>query len=132
MSSQIHVRVYIEDTDAGRIVYHARYLHYFERARTEWLRDLGLEQQGLLDQGVQLVVRSITCRFKRPARLDDVLSVSTTVLRHSSCSAVFEQRIECNGEHLCDAEVDIACIDAHRQRPMRWPSVFNAAFTNDH
>ncbi|MCX2523375.1 tol-pal system-associated acyl-CoA thioesterase [Larsenimonas rhizosphaerae] len=131
MSHTFSLRVYIEDTDAGGIVYHARYLNFLERGRTEWLRTLGFEQQSLMGSQVQLVVRSLSCRFIRPARLDDALEVTTTVKGLSACAVTFDQQIDRKGEHLFSAEVDIACIDTERLRPTRWPGVLETALKND-
>ncbi|SFH73450.1 tol-pal system-associated acyl-CoA thioesterase [Modicisalibacter xianhensis] len=116
------VRVYIEDTDAGGIVYYVNYLKYMERARTEWLRQYGLTQKELLDRGVQLVVHHLSCRYAKPARLDDELQVSAQVVERSACRLAFHQRVMARGEPLCEADVHIACVDATRLRPVRWPS----------
>lgn len=77
--SQWPVRVYYEDTDAGGVVYHARYVAFFERARTEMLRSLGQQQQTLLQHNVAFVVRRMTVDYRSPARLDDLLSVETEI-----------------------------------------------------
>ncbi|MGC3872333.1 tol-pal system-associated acyl-CoA thioesterase [Halomonas sp. GXIMD04776] len=115
------VRVYIEDTDAGGIVYYVNYLKYMERARSEWLRQHGLTQQGLFDTGIQLVVHRLECRYAKPARLDDELDVSVEVVDRSACRLSFHQQVTARGEPLCDASVDIACVESTRLRPVRWP-----------
>ncbi|WP_110647674.1 tol-pal system-associated acyl-CoA thioesterase [Salinicola peritrichatus] len=125
------IRVYIEDTDAGGIVYYVNYLKYMERARSEWLNELGFGQRELLEQGVQLVVHSLSCRYARPARLDDRLEVTAGVGRLAACSLRFEQAVRYRGDTLCEAAVDIACIDTERLKPMRWPSALRAALTPD-
>lgn len=117
------VRVYIEDTDAGGIVYYVNYLKYMERARSEWLRQRGLTQQGLFDIGIQLVVHRLECRYAKPARLDDELEISVEVVDHSACRLGFHQQVTAQGEPLCDASVDIACVESKRLKPVRWPSV---------
>lgn len=122
------ITVYIEDTDAGGIVYYVNYLKYMERARSEWLRQFGITQRELLDTGIQLVVHRLECRFAKPARLDDGLLVSADVETHTSCRLSFRQEVTCRGEPLCDARVDIACLDAIRLKPIRWPSALAAAF----
>ncbi|WP_372609545.1 YbgC/FadM family acyl-CoA thioesterase [Halomonas sp.] len=71
------VRVYIEDTDAGGIVYYVNYLKFMERARSEWLRQHGFTQRSLFEAGIQLVVHRLECRYAKPARLDDCLDVDT-------------------------------------------------------
>lgn len=126
------VRVYIEDTDAGGIVYYVNYLKYMERARSEWLRQYGLTQQALLDAGVQLVVHRLECRYVRPARLDDQLQVSAEVVDHSACRLSFSQQVTGQGEPLCAASVDIACVDTARLRPIRWPSALATVLKTDH
>lgn len=123
---EIPVRVYIEDTDAGGIVYYVNYLKYMERARSEWLRAGGLSQRGLLDDGIQLVVHRLECRYAKPARLDDRLRVTAEVVERTSCRLRFRQQVLAGGEPLCDADVDIACIDATRLRPTRWPAALAA------
>ncbi|HET8790656.1 MAG TPA: tol-pal system-associated acyl-CoA thioesterase [Modicisalibacter sp.] len=120
------VTVYIEDTDAGGIVYYVNYLKYMERARSEWLKQLGFTQRGLLEAGIQLVVHRIECRYAKPARLDDQLMVSAEVVERSTCRLSFRQQVMGRGEPLCEASVDIACLDASRLRPTRWPSALAA------
>ncbi|EPC04379.1 hypothetical protein L861_03395 [Litchfieldella anticariensis FP35 = DSM 16096] len=121
------VTVYIEDTDAGGIVYYVNYLKYMERARSEWLRRCGFTQRELLEIGIQLVVHRLECRYAKPARLDDALLVSADIEDFSSCRLSFRQEVTCCGEPLCDARVDIACVDAVRLRPIRWPTALAAA-----
>ncbi|RKR06173.1 4-hydroxybenzoyl-CoA thioesterase/acyl-CoA thioester hydrolase [Kushneria sinocarnis] len=127
MTFALPVMVYIEDTDAGGIVYHARYLHFMERARTEWLRSHGFGQQALMDRNIQLVVSGLSCRYRQAARLDEQLSVTAAVTTFSHCSATFEQQVRRSDELLVSARVDIACIDAGRSRPVRWPESLRAA-----
>ncbi|MDR5902133.1 tol-pal system-associated acyl-CoA thioesterase [Halomonas icarae] len=116
------VRVYIEDTDAGGIVYYVNYLKYMERARSEWLRARGITQRELFESGVQLVVHRLECRYLSSARLDDALEVSADVLSAGRVRLQFEQQVTRHGEPLCEARVDIACIDARRHRPTPWPA----------
>jgi 4-hydroxybenzoyl-CoA thioesterase len=127
----VPIRVYIEDTDAGGIVYYVNYLKYMERARSEWLRQYGLTQQALFEDGTQLVVHQLTCRYAKPARLDDELQVTAQVIEHSSCRLAFHQRVMAHGEALCEADVHIACVDAVRLRPVRWPSALAAVLTTN-
>ncbi|MDN3520894.1 tol-pal system-associated acyl-CoA thioesterase [Halomonas ramblicola] len=119
---RLPVRVYIEDTDAGGIVYYVNYLKYMERARSEWLRAQGITQRELFEDGIQLVVHRLECRYAKPARLDDALEVSVAVLSHGRARLSFGQVVSHRGEPLCEARVDIACIDAERLRPKPWPS----------
>ena len=110
------VRVYYEDTDAGGIVYYANYLKFFERARTEWLRQLGFNQELLREQGILFVVREINAKYKQPARLDDELQVSVVVEKMGKASFNIAQtvyRISADGEQvLVTGNVSIACINS--------------------
>ncbi|WP_280951247.1 tol-pal system-associated acyl-CoA thioesterase [Salinicola endophyticus] len=131
--SEFHLplKVYIEDTDAGGIVYYVNYLKFMERARSEWLNAQGFAQRELLEQGVQLVVHSLSCRYARPARLDDRLEVSAAVEKLAACSVRFTQAVRHRGETLCEAVVDIACVDAQHLKPRRWPAALRAVLTPD-
>lgn len=115
------IRVYIEDTDAGGIVFYANYLRFMERGRTEWLRDIHLQQSELLEQGVQLVVSRLECRYLRSALLDDQLVVETSVKACQRTRIIFAQRVLKNDECLCEGLIHVACINAGTQRPMRLP-----------
>ena len=119
------VRVYWEDTDAGGVVYHASYLRFLERARTEWLRAQGVEQQDVRDRhGVVFVVRDMTIEFLLPARLDDELDVTVESGEQRSASMLFSQRIvrRSDGVDLVTARVRAACIDAATFKPCRIPN----------
>ena len=118
------LRVYWEDTDAGGVVYHASYLRFFERARTEWLRAAGVEQMQLRQQhGVVFVVHSMDIHFNKPARLDDLLHASVLVSDVRRASFKVEQHLHRpHGEaSLVDARVRIACVDAERWKPRPIP-----------
>jgi acyl-CoA thioester hydrolase len=118
------VRVYYEDTDAGGIVYHARYLHFMERARTDWLRELGFEQMRLRDQqGVLFTARRADVAFVSPARFDDLLTVTARLVHRGRASLEFEQEVQrvSDGILCCRARINIACVDAERMRPTRIP-----------
>ncbi|SNY96071.1 tol-pal system-associated acyl-CoA thioesterase [Halomonas sp. hl-4] len=120
------VRIYMEDTDAGGIVYYVNYLKFMERARSEWLRSLGLDQQSLLDAGTQLVVYRLSCHYAKPARLDDALDVTAKVVSIGRCRMTFEQHVWREKERLCAATVEIACLSAQHLRPMAWPSALKS------
>lgn len=119
------VRVYYEDTDAGGVVYHTNYIKYFERARTEWLRSLGFAQSELLrSEGVLFSVVSLATEFRRPARLDDALTVRTKAELAGGASVRFLQEVWRDGtnpELLATGDVKVACIDAGSFRPRRLP-----------
>ena len=118
------VRVYWEDTDAGGVVYHAGYVRFLERARSEWLRARGVAQQKLREEhGILFVVADMQLRFLAPARLDDELEVRVNGFTRRSASLVFSQCIlrPADGATLVEAQVRAACIDAARYKPARIP-----------
>ena len=119
------VRVYWEDTDAGGVVFYANYLKFFERARTEWLRALGFEQQALREEhGLIFVVVDVEAHFRRPARYGDLLQATCEVAASTKASLTFKQEIyrqEVGGELLLDGRVRIACLDAEKYRPKPLP-----------
>ncbi|MCR4347187.1 MAG: tol-pal system-associated acyl-CoA thioesterase [Sulfuricaulis sp.] len=109
----IPIRVYYEDTDAGNVVYYANYLKFMERARTEWLRALGFEQDELLRRdGVLFAVRSARLEFLKPARFNDLLQATVRVNRRGKASITFAQEIRREELTLCEGEVKVACLDA--------------------
>jgi len=116
------VQIYWEDTDAGGVVYHSQYLNFMERARTEFLRSLGLMQTLLRDEfGILFVVRDIQIRFKKPAKFDDALNVNTALIKVGRSLLEFEQNIYRGDEHLIAAKVDVVCIGADSFRPVSIP-----------
>ncbi|BCX88449.1 acyl-CoA thioester hydrolase [Methylomarinovum tepidoasis] len=116
------VRVYYEDTDAGGVVYYANYLRFFERTRTEFLRALGFEQDELsAREGILFVVRSVQADYRRPARFNDLLTVSCEVAEVKRASLVFFQQVRRGDAVLCEAAVRIACLDARSFRPRPIP-----------
>ena len=140
-------RVYWEDTDAGGVVYYANYLRFMERARTEWLRTLGFCQRDLAhNHGVLFAVTRVRIDYRRPARLDDELSVTCEPRAVGAASVIFAQNIirvssaartdptELPGAFdpapgvLTEAEVRIACLDARTFRPLRTPEFLLSAF----
>jgi len=119
------IRVYYEDTDAGGVVFYANYLRYLERARSEWLRSLGFEQDALMqDPGILFAVRRVEVDYERPARFNEQLNVLSTVRGCRGASLDFAQRVErvSDGAVLCRAVVRVACIDAQNMRPARIPA----------
>lgn len=118
-SASLQIRVYYEDTDAGGVVYYANYLKYFERARTEWLRGLGIDQSELASTERRLfVVRNVEIQYRRPARLDDELIIQTEVNHWGRASIRFGQRALRGGELLCQAVVTVCCVEAASFRPV--------------
>jgi acyl-CoA thioester hydrolase len=123
------VRVYYEDTDAGGVVYHASYLAFYERARTEMLRQRHFNQQVLLEEQVAFVVRRMTIDFVAAARLDDLLEIQTEVTSMTRATMTFSQRIvNAEGKVLNEAEVLIACINPHLMKPIALPKSIVAEF----
>lgn len=118
------VRVYYEDTDAGGVVYHANYLKFMERARTEWLRGLGFEQDRLrVEYGVVFAVRRLSMDMLRPAHFNEFLTVTCAVRRLRRASLEFEQAVlrQADGTGLVSARVGIACVDIAREVPAPIP-----------
>ncbi|WP_286232970.1 tol-pal system-associated acyl-CoA thioesterase [Thalassotalea sediminis] len=120
---QFQIRVFYEDTDAGGNVYHANYLNYCERARTEWLRTLGINQSIFLEQNAGFVVRKLAMDNLAPAKLDDLLTISTSIeqLKRASVSfihQVFNEQQVC----LCKIHVVVAFVDLIHAKPCAIPN----------
>lgn len=116
------VRVYYEDTDAGGIVFYANYLKFFERARTEWLRALGVQQQALLEaDNTAFVVKNVTLDYHAAARLDDELVIRTTVEKLGRASVQFAQEAWRGDLLLNSASVKVGCVDTATMRPRSLP-----------
>mgnify|MGYP001001381445 FL=1 len=123
-------RVYYEDTDFSGLVYHARYLHFLERGRTDYLRCLGVEQSALIgidEEGLVFVVHRMEIDFKAPARMDDVLEIRTTTTKAGGAKMVLEQEIRRDGTLLIAAKVVIAVVN-RTGRPRRLPEGLAARF----
>ena len=122
------VRVYYEDTDAGGVVYHARYLHFFERARTEFLRSMQFSQQHLLqEQNIAFVVKSMSIDYDIPAKLDDFLIVETQISQLKGVTMLFEQCLMRGATRLSKATVKVACVDLGKMKPCAIPAEIKAA-----
>ena len=119
------VRVYYEDTDSAGVVYYANYLKFMERARTEWLRSLGYEQDTLArEAGIQFMVRSVDLHYRRPARFNDLLQVNTRVEEIKKASLLFAQAIFRSGEDehpLCNGHIRVACVAVDALKPRAIP-----------
>lgn len=125
------LRVYIEDTDAGGIVYYVNYLKFMERGRTELMRSLGYDKPALLPGGEMLVVHSAQLQYRKPARLDDALIATAVFGKRTPTSVVFQQRIlrQLPGgaeELLCEGEIRVACVRASDMRPVAMPAPVRA------
>lgn len=124
---QMTIRVYYEDTDAGGIVYHTSYLRFAERARTETMRAAGVDHETLRrDHGSLLVVRRCTIDFKAPARLDDLVEVTTSLAKMGGASFDLRQVVRSGEQVLVALEVTIAVVDA-TGRPKRMPPLLRTA-----
>lgn len=118
------VRVYYEDTDAGGIVFYANYLKFLERARTEWLRSLGIEQDNLLEQSVAFVVKHVEMENLRAARFNELLSISSQIVELKRASVVFQQKIyNQNNDLLVSARIKVACVDIEKMKPQAIPAL---------
>ncbi|MCV6626269.1 MAG: tol-pal system-associated acyl-CoA thioesterase [Cellvibrionaceae bacterium] len=120
-------RVYIEDTDAGGIVYYVNYLKYMERARTEWMRGRGFAKAALGDGKQLMVVHSAEVQYKRPARLDDELAVTARVSDCRRSYMIFEQQVWRKQELLCQGQIKVACVNAETMKPEAMPAPMLAA-----
>jgi acyl-CoA thioester hydrolase len=118
---KIAIRVYYEDTDAGGVVYHSNYLNFFERGRTEYLRQGGFSQQLLLAENLAFVVTKAEIEYKIPAKLDDLLCVETKVLELKRASIVFEQYLWRDEILLSRAIVTVAAVNLAKMKPVAVP-----------
>jgi tol-pal system-associated acyl-CoA thioesterase len=123
------IRVYIEDTDIGGIVYYVNYLKFMERARTEFLRSHKIEQYDLQRQGFLFVVKSVSCDYLASAKLDDQLTISVAVEKCSAASVTFLQSIHTN-TLLTRAKIIVVCVNAETMRPCRFPLQIRQIFSN--
>ncbi|MEM0953594.1 MAG: tol-pal system-associated acyl-CoA thioesterase [Pseudomonadota bacterium] len=115
----LSLRVYIEDTDAGGIVYYVNYLKFMERARTEYMRSLGYDREHIFDAGNMFVVRDVQLRYVQPARLDDELQVTVRPVHVGAAVLVMEQTVERSEHTLVHARVEIVYIDRVSMQPCK-------------
>lgn len=120
------LRIYIEDTDAGGIVYYVNYLKFMERARTEWLRSLGYQRYLVSDEPVFFVVRRAEVDYRQPARLDDEVVATAQVTRLGRASVFFRQRILRDGVVLADGQIEVACVGRDTLKPRALPASLSA------
>ena len=126
----IPVRVYYQDTDAGGVVYHAQYLSFMERARTELLNEAGIDLARFVEEhGTLFMVHRIDVKYHLPARLNELLSVSAEVVKMGRASFVFRQRVERGAELLVEADVTLALVDRERMKPARMPAELEQALS---
>ena len=115
------LRVYIEDTDAGGIVYYVNYLKFMERARTELMRSLGFGKDYIFNHDLMFVVRDVTVKYLRPARLDDELAATASIKQLRGASMILHQAVRRGGEILAQGDVTIACVARDGVKPRRLP-----------
>ena len=123
------VRVYYEDTDFSGIVYHAAYLHFFERARTEFLRAVGVHHSELIRDGIAFAVRSMQIDFDAASHIDDMLEVETRVDSVTPARLLLDQRITCEGSVITRAKVLVVAINA-KGKPARMPRAVLAGLSS--
>ena len=118
----LNLRVYIEDTDAGGIVYYVNYLKFMERARTEFMRCLGFGKKYIFNHDLMFVVRDVKVQYLRPATLDDELVATACILELRGASMLMRQQVQRGDEVLARGEVTIACVDRAGLKPRRMPA----------
>lgn len=127
------VRVYYEDTDAGGVVFYANYLKFMERGRTEYLRELGFEQDELAEQGILFAVRRAEVDYLKAARFNDALLVSARVTQQKRASLLFEQEIKKESGEVCSrGQISIVCVDKDSFRPKAIPEEILRKIPNEH
>ena len=128
---RLPIRVYIEDTDVGGIVFYANYLKYFERARTEFIRHLGFELRGDFERGISYVVHSLNMRYIAPAKLDEILYVSAEVVKSGRTYIDFSQRVENSlGKLLVEGNIKVACVSLENDKPRVLPAALVEVLNN--
>lgn len=119
----LDIRVYYEDTDVAGIVYNANYLKYFERARTEWFRELGINQDEMLQGGCGFVIRRVEMENLLPARFNELLSVHCRISKLRKASMIFEQQITNQRDQLiCTGNFTVACVSLTQMKPVQFPA----------
>ncbi len=121
MPSKLSVRVYFEDTDFSGNVYHAAYLRFFERARTEWLRAKGINHSQLIDEGLFFAARRMEISWERPAHIDDLVDIETEIAKRSGARVTLAQVMRRGDQVLATASVEIVMVNA-AGRPVRLPA----------
>ena len=117
----VKLRVYIEDTDAGGIVYYVNYLKFMERARTEFMRAAGFGKQGIFNGNMMFVVRDVNVQYREPAALDDELEVTASIVTLGGASMCLHQTVQRDDIVLADGKITIACVDRETVKPQRMP-----------
>ncbi|GAB1267921.1 tol-pal system-associated acyl-CoA thioesterase [Aurantivibrio infirmus] len=121
------LKVYIEDTDAGGIVYHVNYLKFMERSRTEFITQLGYDKPATIEGGMLLVVHSMAINFLQPAKLGELLLATTETTKLARSYVVFDQAVKREDHVLCSAEVKVACVSQANMKPTAMPAALRDA-----
>ncbi|AGH81814.1 4-hydroxybenzoyl-CoA thioesterase [Psychromonas sp. CNPT3] len=123
LMSTLAIRVYYEDTDAGGVVYYANYLKFFERGRTECLREVNIEQDVLLAKNIAFMVKNVEMNITKSARFNQLLTVQTQIESHRKASLIFLQKIfNAQGELICEAKTLIACVNLQKMKAVAIPT----------
>jgi len=126
------VRVYYEDTDAGGVVYYANYLKFMERARTEWLRHLGFSHSVMHSHyQIMFVMKELAINYRKPARLDDALTIHSHLQAHNKASLTLQQKVQQDAVVLCEGVAKLACVHTETFRPTMIPTDILAKFCYD-
>ena len=128
---QFSVRVYYQDTDAGGIVYHSKYLDFAERARSEYLRAIGYPVLDLLKENVAFIIRHASIDYKAPAKLEDLLLIETSVQEVRSASLIMQQRFLCEQKELVIITLEVVFVHPQTMRPIRIPSELKTLFEKE-
>ena len=128
MAFRFQIRMCFQDVDGEGIVYHARYLNYAERARTEWMHRMGISNQEIMDGGVAMVLRHIEMDFVAPAKLDDVLDIDVRVVESKNASTIIEQTISVAGQEKVRLKLQLVYVDTKTLRPTRIPAILKQKF----
>lgn len=119
----LDIRIYYEDTDVAGIVYNANYLKFFERARTEWFRELGIDQDKMIQGGCGFVIRRVEMDNLLPSRFNELLTVHCRISTLRKASMVFEQYItNAAGKTICTGNFTVACVDLNKMKPVQFPT----------
>ncbi|MFT4717804.1 MAG: acyl-CoA thioester hydrolase [Rickettsiales bacterium] len=130
ISMNINFRIYTEDTDWGGVVYHSNYLKFYERARSDLLREGGVSQSDLKTKlNLAFVVSSMEIKFIKSAKIDDIITAKTKVAEIKKASIIIDQEIHCNNILINRARVVLAILDTKRQRPVRIPELIIKAIS---
>lgn len=128
MIHQMNLRIYYKDTDAGGIVYHSNYLEYAERARTEFLHDIGLSNIDLMERDIAFIIKRAEIDYKSPARMEDVLTVHTRIGEIKNASMIMLQTVKRGDQELVDLKIMVVFINPKTMTPVRIPADLKEKF----